>query len=964
MKKLVVYGSFSSTKEVDEIVIHCRDEYKKIIIAYHIKSMIQADIENSHGIDLVLKYKNLSDLAIFETEDFQIISLNELLYERYDFKMSIVIPVYNTEQYIEETLESIIKQNMNLEDIQIILVNDGSTDNSEAILTKYRNRYPNNIYYINKQNEGVSIARNTGLKYVRGKYVNFLDSDDKWGLTTLKHVYNYFEMNPTLNVISTRLRFFDNIVGEHPLNFKYENKVNKVVDLKQDYDHIQMNVASVFFRTSAIKSVTFDTSLKYGEDAKFVYNVIKQTFKIGLMSYTQGCYWYRKRRDESSAIDKALSNPTFYSPTIEKFHNYLINDNRDNNIPKYVQMMILYDLQYRLSYQNITLSTLNSKQLEKYTNQIIQLLKRMDDDVISNAHLKQINAVYQIAILSVKYEGTNLNIKHENGEYKIYSNQIFIKNVSDMYLKTEYLYEKNKLLKCGYSLPNINMNIDVIPVAIINKEEIVRPVQESVITSQKFLNKNISYNKFYRFDISLNDDIKQIELKYLVNHSSLEKINQVSKTRHTNFSNTRIPFKQYANRTLRIEDNKKILNIKKKRFIIWKNILGLIKTKKTRKSAIYKIIGTINKKRSNGKVWLFVDRLDKAGDNAEALFDFVVKNKPDVKAYFLIYPSSPDFAKLREKYEDKIVAFNSKRHHILMFKTNKLFTSHSEAYLFNPFGGINGKFIRELLDFEFIFLQHGVIQNDLSTLLHKRNKPIDYFITSAEAEKREIIEKYGFSEQEVILSGLSRFDLLSHNKKSTEQVITVMPTWRPHLLEVSDKQFVESHFYKSIYAFLTHPKIQQIAKHKNNKINLCLHPRMQDRFSKFFKHITYINIPSHFSYKDIISNTNLLITDVSSIAFDIAYLRKPIIYYQFDIDEIYTYSVYTPGYFNYVQNGFGPVTYDVISLVKEVVKVRKNNFKMSKFYLRRSAMFFKYHDQNNRQRTIELISEQALRYKA
>src|SRR5699024_4272566 len=224
---------------------------------------------------------------------------------------------------------------------------------------------------------------------------------------------------------------------------------------------------------------------------------------------------------------------------------------------------------------------------------------------ISNAHLKQINAVYQIAILSVKYEGTNLNIKHENGEYKIYSNQIFIKNVSDMYLKTEYLYEKNKLLKCGYSLPNINMNIDVIPVAIINKEEIVRPVQESIITSQKFLNKNISYNKFYRFDISLNDDIKQIELKYLVNHSSLEKINQVSKTRHTNFSNTRTPFKQYANRTLRIEDNKKILNIKKKRFIIWKNILGLLKTKKTRKSAIYKIIGIINKKRSNDKVWLF-----------------------------------------------------------------------------------------------------------------------------------------------------------------------------------------------------------------------------------------------------------------------------------------------------------------------------------------------------------------------
>ncbi|MGC9603747.1 hypothetical protein ACO2FP_00965 [Staphylococcus warneri] len=133
-------------------------------------------------------------------------------------------------------------------------------------------------------------------------------------------------------------------------------------------------------------------------------------------------------------------------------------------------MMILYDLQYRLKYQTTTFSTLNKSQIDDYTQLIINLLKVMDDDVISNPNLKHINAVYQVAILSVKYEGYNFNINKEEGIYKIFSNNIFIKNITDMYLKTEYIYEKNQVLKCGFSLPNINMNIDIKPVLVINKK--------------------------------------------------------------------------------------------------------------------------------------------------------------------------------------------------------------------------------------------------------------------------------------------------------------------------------------------------------------------------------------------------------------------------------------------------------------------------------------------------------------
>ena len=954
--KLLVYGAFSSLDEIQTIINKTKDDYEYLIVANSTQSNLIIDKAqlNKMGVDFYIVYDSISDLNIFGKQDYELKSLNELVYDTYDYKISVIIPVYNTGKYVQETLNSIINQSIGLQSIQIIIVNDGSTDNSDYILKKYQHLYPDNIKYISKENEGVSVARNIGLKYVKGKYVNFIDSDDKWGLSTFKNVYNFFEKHVDLDVVSTRLSFFDNMVGEHPLNYKYDHKENKVVDLVTEYDHIQMNASSVFFRASAIKDLQFDTTLKYAEDAKFVYNVLKQKFKIGLMSYTQGCYWYRKRNDESSAIDNALGNVEFYNPTIEKFHNYLVEDS-GNRPSKYVQMMMLYDLQYRMRYQNITLSTLDNTMLEAYTNKIIRLLKLMDDDVISNPHLKHINAVYQIAILAVKYEGTNFNIRQENGSYNIYSNNIFIKSVSDMHLKTEYIYEKNDILKCGFSLPNINMNIDVTPIILINNREILRPNNESIITEQKFLNKNISYNKFYRFDVDINSNIKQMELKYLINNKILENVKFVSKTTHTNFSNTKIPFKQCKHRTLRLMDNKKILNLRKRRIPVVKNIAGLMKNSNTRKSGIYKTAGIVLKKVNTKKVWLFIDRLDQAGDNAEALFDYVVENRKDVSAYYLINSSSPDYKNMKKKYGNKIVAFNSKKHHLLMFKATKIFTSHSEAYINNPFGALNGGFVRELFDFEMVFLQHGVIQNDLSTLLNKRNKPMDYFITSAPREKEDIVNKYGFTDQEVLLTGLSRFDALTSNVDDTVTRITVMPTWRPHLLEMGDSEFLSSDFFKSIFEFLSDYRIKDLVTQSHIVVDVCLHPRMQERFSKFFGQLEHINIRTHFKYKEVISNTNLLITDVSSIAFDTAYLNKPIIYYHFDIEELYKYSAYIPGYFNYKNDGFGPVVNDAQDLITQIMYIADRGFEMEDYYQERVDKFFAYRDKNNRIRTLNLV---------
>ena len=91
------------------------------------------------------------------------------------FKVSVIIPVYNTELYIKQTVESIQKQT--LYDIEIIIINDGSTDNSLSLLLEL-SKQDHRIKIFSQENQGLSISRNTGLEKASGEFVYFMDSDD------------------------------------------------------------------------------------------------------------------------------------------------------------------------------------------------------------------------------------------------------------------------------------------------------------------------------------------------------------------------------------------------------------------------------------------------------------------------------------------------------------------------------------------------------------------------------------------------------------------------------------------------------------------------------------------------------------------------------------------------------------------------------------------------------------------
>ena len=93
-----------------------------------------------------------------------------------DIKVSVIVPIYNTEKFLRKCIESIVNQT--LEEIEIILINDGSTDNSHIVCEEYSRKYPKKIRYINNKNIGCSATRNLGISLAKGEYIAFVDSDD------------------------------------------------------------------------------------------------------------------------------------------------------------------------------------------------------------------------------------------------------------------------------------------------------------------------------------------------------------------------------------------------------------------------------------------------------------------------------------------------------------------------------------------------------------------------------------------------------------------------------------------------------------------------------------------------------------------------------------------------------------------------------------------------------------------
>ncbi|HDX3736783.1 TPA: CDP-glycerol glycerophosphotransferase family protein, partial [Campylobacter jejuni] len=367
-------------------------------------------------------------------------------------------------------------------------------------------------------------------------------------------------------------------------------------------------------------------------------------------------------------------------------------------------------------------------------------------------------------------------------------------------------------------------------------------------------------------------------------------------------------------------------------FINDKNVDIIYQEKRCTSYNIFYEIKKLKKRRAKNKsLWLFADMPFRADDNAEHLYRYVMKNHPEKNIAFVLRKHSHDYKRLK-KEGFKLVDPKSFKFKYLVFKADKLISSHIDRYFFEALGE------NTLKTKDFIFLQHGITKDDLSSWLNQRK--IDLFITGMQDEYNSIagnFNRYKFTPKEVKLTGFPRWDaLLKNNKINTKQIL-IMPTWREYIVGSYSKKLMKRRFnpkfYESEYfyrwgSFLHSKKLQELHEKYDYKIVFNPHPQIRP-YLEGFKLPNYIIIPSvEMSIQKLFCESSLMITDYSSVAFEMAVLKKPVIYYQFDKDELFTKHTYTQGYFDYNKDGFGIVVLDIDNLLYELkMKLQNHSFK-------------------------------------
>ncbi len=898
-----------------------------------------------------------------------------------DFKFSVVVPIYNVEEYLEEALDSVINQTLNFKrHIQLILINDGSADGSEAICLRYQQKYPKNILYIAKENGGVSSARNTGIDYAIGKYLVFLDPDDKWEAGSFKNAYNFFEAHyDEIDVLSARVKFFEARDDYHTFDYKFENGT-RIADLSmpEEFYSGQSTAATTFIKREAVGDLRFDCHLKYGEDSIFINKLILKKGKYGLIN--EALYLYRRRDAGDSAVNKQIYDKAFYIDTLRNYHLELIEYSRRRfgEVIPYVQAMISYDIYWRFT-QNAYKQVLNDEETEQFKALSKQVLSNIEDRILLSVPIHT-TILRKSAVIKFKYGvdlASSLKFDAENQALKF----------NDVIL---YKINKSKSKCCLVGKAEVADGLIILDIFVacwILKSEngnvrfIVKlgedkAVPEKLTDYHGVTVKNsdgIDENYYYHYHIEYPVDgleaggILKIE-PYLEFENGACNISM----NYGKFVTNKVQFPEayqfYGRYLLRCYKNSILLscpaNPEKTRDVLESRCLKYLNENGLENIAeIRKRFKDFEAREApKGKVWIFADRIDNAGDNAEAIFKYTCEHKPKgVRPIFMIGQNAEKNVIDRLKSEGEVIFAQDERYPYFFLMAEKIISSSAGEFTINPFDSFR-PYLNDMFKFRYYFTNHGVNCGDCSKWLNKFNKKIDVFFTTGANETKRIIDDgYLYTEDQLVITGLPRYDLLYEDSKKQ---IMVLPTWRRAIKKSYDANtssvyfdgFKNTDFFKFYNGLINDERLLAKMREKGYKGIFCLHP-IHMKQSVDFKGNDVFRINDGFiDYNKVFAESSILVTDYSTIAFDFAHLKKPIVYSQFDKDEFYANQIYDQGFFDYEINGFGPVCYDMDSVVDELTALIDNDCENR--YLDRVEDFFVYLDNDNCKRVYDkLVSE-------
>lgn len=873
---------------------------------------------------------------------------------------SVIVAVYNVEEYIQQTLNSFSRQDISSELIEYVIVDDGSQDGSADIAAKFARKHPN-VLVVAKSNGGVGETRKLALALARGEWVTSVDPDDIIKKNYFSEAKRFLDTDTkkSISILSSKVLITNGTTGEfkdsHPLGAKFRDG-NRVVSMLSDPSAIQMG-ATVFMQLDVLRkhNLTFDTRIEPTfEDGNLVCRYLAHFDDptVGLLSTSH--YYYRKRADNSSLVQSSWLKPERYSvvPKLGYLAAMEYVEERQGYVPTWLANIVLYDLMWYFKEDEKMGSAVAAIPMELkqefmgYAREIFAKLTvenllylpfnkpswRLREALIAGFGLDQAPA--RIFKWGTRNDGTR--------------NYSLVVDSSDHHIEI-YLAGKS---------------IDVIPEGITN-----RLYFDEVMAVEYTINLPDVPTVFFIDGIPCTSASNVSPQDLPIQNGYLDYLTYQICSEQTDESSLRQIMQRW--------ETKSGIQNRSVPAVVFDSLVENIKLKVYRENRDenYLVKAQVEDFIDSGKAnrfehaWLIFDHINRADDNGEHLYRYILQNHEEVNAYYLLSKDSKDWSRL-ESEGFRLLEYGSVEAMAAALQADIVASSDAVEECIYPaprriFGAPN---------YKFVFLQHGITKDDISRWLN--GKKIDLVVAATTDEYNAFTTKdspYEYKYSQVALTGFPRYDNLfklvgeRSDRSQGPKTLFIMPTWRQDLRDAlaeceSEEErtqvFLESDFYQNWWTYLSNLKLEEEIRNGSVRVRMMTHPSFGDELEKLPQPfgIEFLH-PADHSFQELMNEADIFLTDYSSLAFDVAFMGTPVAYFQFDRDRMLSGThTYRKGYFDYFEDALGPIITNSDELQEWVDGMLDSGCLPDSIYEERRLKTFKYLDGQNSERVYRVMN--------
>ena len=872
----------------------------------------------------------------------------------FDYQASVIVPVYNVEQYLRICLDSLVDQTIDKSKMEVLVINDGSPDNSWDICLEYSEKY-DFIKIFSKENEGLSATRNFGIKHAKGKYLFFLDSDDYFTPDTVKKVTDFFDtVYDEVDLVAyNEVRYKEDKILKPHFRFKMLDHEG-VYDL-YEYPYQTQTRGNVCVKNLGENNVLFNTTPGFKlEDQEYCNRVLMPKMKMGYCP--DGTYMYNKC-NETSIVKVYFHAYYLFETSMEYFEALFANF--EDKVPVYFQAMFVNDINWRLTDDILYPYHYEGEKFDQAMQRIVNLLNRVDCSTFLEHPMVDIyRACYWIQ-------------KKENAEISFLCNDDGISLIIDgeeAYSQEDFTVIAHKprvegdtfKLTAFMKSPIFNfLDRDEFSIyAIENGER--RELEIFTSVHSNYRAKTIT-NYFPAFHYS-SDLTKHQKIRFDI------KIKGKVYSSHYWFmpySGLGLRFMKTINRgNYMIANKRKYLSVKpaNQAKIDFSTLVNTARFVVHPRTALLRL-KTINYRKKH-RIWLYYDFYTVEKDNGYYQFANDLQHDDGIERYYVLTHEYEDLNKVFTPEQQKhLVKAGSKKHKLLFVCAERIFTAYYGLAPINPFETAKMEYqYEDLRKAHTIYLQHGVLHASLRLNNSEERSQAEQIVVSSPFEVRNYTENYAYNESDIITTGMARYDHIDRDHKPQNRILFA-PSWRKYLTteikasnwEANAERIQKSDYYKNFYAFLSDKKLHRSLESSKVYLDIKLHPIIANLKDLFNIDCDYINMISG----DVdVADYKAFVTDFSSYVFDFAYLNRPIMYFVPD------YPQFKSGMNHYrdldlpFEDAFGHMFTDAEKAAECLCDIIARDFVPEEIYSERMKNFYFEFDGNCAENLYKYVVEQ------